>query len=656
MRFLTKKLMLGLVIGGVFSGALWASPHDGESFKLRQPDGSLVPVLVWGDEFYQHVESPDGFTLIKDDKTGYISYAKVNANGELESTGEAYVENNPAIFNVLKIAGDDVGREKHIRISDDKKEKIISLNRDALNGAKPEFSTSVAVNSFGVNTTSSASLTNKPSWATEIIGDVQGLTLLIDFPDQESSVERTEIFNMINQIGYRNFGNKASIREYFQTVSSGRLDYSNTVTAYYTASNPSSYYKNDDSVYGSLARELIIEALDYLDAEGFDFTSLTTNQSGQIIGLNALYAGEAETAWATGLWPHKGWIGNEGASYDGLTLANYQITNIGTSLTIGTFVHETGHMLMNWPDLYDKDGGSRGAGRYGVMSYKNTTNPQPPNPFFRELAGWETSIDITREAAQAYDVISDTYGSYRYCNEGATAYLECFYIEAKNGTGHNASVPDKGLLIWHVDSRGNNSWEDQTEAKHFVVSVEQADGLFSLEDASNYGGANDLFHSGNNDTFGNATLPNSRWWSGESSGLEIFNISNVATQMSFTTGEVVAPEIPEACLGVDNWNYDSLYSQAAEKVIHDGILYSNKWYNTGSTPGNPSGPWTAIGVCDGSTVQCSNIATYDDSLNYPTTATYVTYQDKVWWNLHYANTKNEPGVDAVWVFEGNCAE
>ncbi len=38
----------------------------GELFDLRQPDGSLVPVRIWGDEFYRVVESLDGYTLVRD--------------------------------------------------------------------------------------------------------------------------------------------------------------------------------------------------------------------------------------------------------------------------------------------------------------------------------------------------------------------------------------------------------------------------------------------------------------------------------------------------------------------------------------------------------------------------------------------------------------
>jgi len=57
--------------------ASWARPHDGEVFSLLQPDGARVDVKVFGDEFYQRVESMDGLTLIRDHETAWICYADV---------------------------------------------------------------------------------------------------------------------------------------------------------------------------------------------------------------------------------------------------------------------------------------------------------------------------------------------------------------------------------------------------------------------------------------------------------------------------------------------------------------------------------------------------------------------------------------------------
>ncbi len=84
-----KKIVFSLIFL-FFIIALYTAPYEGEEFELLQPDGTYVKVLVYGDEYYQRVESIDGYTLIRDEKTGWICYAKLSKKGELISTGVKY--------------------------------------------------------------------------------------------------------------------------------------------------------------------------------------------------------------------------------------------------------------------------------------------------------------------------------------------------------------------------------------------------------------------------------------------------------------------------------------------------------------------------------------------------------------------------------------
>lgn len=86
-----KKIFL-ILLFFVFSSFVFSAPYDGDEFELKQPDGTYVKILVYGDEYYQRVESLDGYTLIRDIKTGWICYAKLSKNGELISTGVIYKE------------------------------------------------------------------------------------------------------------------------------------------------------------------------------------------------------------------------------------------------------------------------------------------------------------------------------------------------------------------------------------------------------------------------------------------------------------------------------------------------------------------------------------------------------------------------------------
>lgn len=77
-NFSVYGIVLVLWVVVFVAGNLSAAPHKGEVFRLKQPDGSYVEVKVWGDEFYQRVESLDGYTLVRDGDTGWICYAELS--------------------------------------------------------------------------------------------------------------------------------------------------------------------------------------------------------------------------------------------------------------------------------------------------------------------------------------------------------------------------------------------------------------------------------------------------------------------------------------------------------------------------------------------------------------------------------------------------
>ncbi|MBD0405395.1 glycosyl hydrolase family 18 protein [Flammeovirga sp. EKP202] len=53
------------------------------------------------------------------------------------------------------------------------------------------------------------------------------------------------------------------------------------------------------------------------------------------------------------------------------------------------------------------------------------------------------------------------------------------------------------------------------------------------------------------------------------------------------------------CDGVAEWNSSTTYAQSGTKVVHNGKLYSSKWWTKGDTPGEAQwGPWEEIGICD----------------------------------------------------------
>lgn len=495
---------------------------------MEQPDGSSVDVRVFGDEFYVRVEGLDGMTLVRD-AGGWISYATLNADSSaLVSTGLRYNSAGLAARSAAVPAlpqGLDIKR---------------ASRAERRNGVARELGIDMPGLGLGKFAAQAVPLTDEVAASAETGPDsvkkVLGLFLLVEFPDSRATFSKAALDSLGNVKGYNKFSNFGSVSDYFSDISHGKYEYSLLVSDYYLAKNNKAYYDRAGGYEGG--QELIKEALAGLEAKGFDYSSLTTTGTNKtVVAINVLYAGAFGKTWGQGIWPHRGNI--SAVTYDGARLSGYQMTGITSSLSIGTIVHENGHLLFNWPDLYDYDGDSRGVGSFCVMSGQSSKNPQPPNPYFRSGQGWDTLVDMKTLTNGLVQVPNNWSKAYKWTNPANAS--EMFVIENVIKKGRWAALPDEGLVIWHIDTKGNNSWQDMTASRHFRVSVEQADGKFDLEKNVNGGGANDLYHSGNKDLFNATTTPNSKWWDGAVSGLDINAISVVKDTMTFRiTGKPVS--------------------------------------------------------------------------------------------------------------------
>lgn len=481
-----------------------AAPVHGTLVSLGQPDGSAVKVRVWGDEYFRHIESPEGYTLVYDPNTHWLCYANVNSDkSEYVSTGARFQgESTPPAEIALP--------------------KSLRLSKEAI-AAKVENARSARTSRSNANLRMEAMMAIPT-------GNIKGLTLLVDFPDVVGTIPRQEIDNLMNQQGYSANGNNGSVRDYFYDVSNGAVTYTNTVAAYYRAPNPRIYYED-----ASHLRELFVAALNDLKSKGFDFSTLTRDENGMIQGLNMLYAGE----WGgQALWPQcNGFspidLGN------GIKAELYEITGLTAEAKIGTICHENGHLLFGWLDQYDLNGGSDGIGYYCLMGLGNTgpceKNPTPPNPYYRELAGWTPPISLNASYTKTTHQSVANVTSHKFINEArGNVGGEFFFVENIKRVGRRQNMAGEGLLVWHFDIwRGNNSNNEMTPQSHFQVSIEQADGRFDMEHGVNPGDADDFFRAGHATTFNTTTLPNSNLWNGDYSNFNLTNISAKGDVMSF---------------------------------------------------------------------------------------------------------------------------
>jgi M6 family metalloprotease-like protein len=513
-----------------------AAPVWNEPFEFRQPDGSLVKVVVSGDEFYQDVQTPDGYPLVRDPGTQWICYAKRSPDGNnWVSTGIVYglrkrVSDQLSGKSVQKFA-----RLNPSSILAQRKAKFLELNKITYEQSMREYLERVRALSKeaavpGSNITPPLA---KPD-------TVYGLTILIDFPDKKSAVPIDSIRNWLNKDGYTGYKCNGSVKDYFFDVSDGKMVYFNECTDFITADNPKSTYDAGTGYGGSTT--LITEICAKLKNLGtFDFSRLTLT-NGVIRAVNILYAGTADAGWANGLWPHSGTFRYTFAT--GVQMSAHQMSNIGSSLTLGTIAHENGHMLCKWKDLYAYDNHDNGVGKYCIMCSTHSTNPAQPNGFFRSLMKWITVTDITNDGlGKLYSHEANGHSIYVWSGANTGSAQEAFYIEARRRVGRSATLPDSGLIIWHVDKAGSNT----DSAHNDYLMPEQADGLFELEKKINTGKDGDLFHAGYKTEFNDNTTPSAKWHNNQNSGIQIANISAVGPSMTFSLGSQVgvAPGPPK---------------------------------------------------------------------------------------------------------------
>ena len=266
--------------------------------------------------------------------------------------------------------------------------------------------------------------------------------------------------------------------------------------------------------------------------QGFAFDQLTVDSDGYVYAMNIFYAGFNQNNWSEGLWPHA-W--NLASPYDigtGRKLFDYQFTDMKATLELGTFCHENGHMVCDFPDLYDKSGfKSQGAGKYCAMSGGgHGTNPGQISAYLKYKAGWSSSLTPITHGAEIS--LSSEKNDFAVFKKSETEY---FILENRNQTGRDASLPSAGLAIWHVDEFGSNSNEQRTPDLHFELSLEQADNDFHLERGVNSGDAGDLYHAGGDGEFSNDTGPDSKWWDGTASHLRVHQIGPVGTTIKLST-------------------------------------------------------------------------------------------------------------------------
>ncbi len=365
--------------------------------------------------------------------------------------------------------------------------------------------------------------------------------ILVDFDDnrwQTGPDGTLEYFqNLIFSDSVLQYG---SMKEYYFENSYGKFVLTGQVYGWYRMPETYAYYVDGQAGFGTYprnAQKLIEDAVAVADPY-IDYSLYDNDGDGMVEGLMVVHAGEGrETSGSMNQIHSHMWFMNSVQHYDGVDLYRYSIqpeeTSTGDKLIdIGVFCHEFGHVL-GLPDLYDTDYSSSGLGNWTLMaggSYNGGAMiPAHFDAWCKSQLGFINVDTITaNELGHSIPRVEETPYAARIWRNG-TSGLQYFLVENRQKVKFDAGLPGDGLLIYHVDENQSGN----TDENHYLVAIEQADGLFQLEQGSGRGNQGDPW-PGSTDAreFNDITVPNTHDYTDATTQVAVWDISDSDSLMT----------------------------------------------------------------------------------------------------------------------------
>lgn len=516
---------------------------------FQQADGTTIELTLRGDEHFKFYTDAQGDPYI------------LNADGKLERTsGQVITDTWTA----------------------QRKERLSVVNKTRQNKA--------LTRNGKANTT---------------IGKHRGLVILIQFPDFPFVTENPQatINRLFNEMGYTEYGNAGSVKDYFLKQSYGQLEIDFDVVGPYTTINKLSYYgehagKSNDANPAKMAAE----AVDAAAAE-VDFSNYDWDEDGVVDQVFIICAGysEAEGADEKFIWPHE-WalVGQDlERTYNGKIINTYGVTtelwgneklNKNNEIAgIGSACHEFSHCL-GLPDFYDTSySGNYGMGYWDVMNAGNYNNnsrtPAGYTSYERIFAGWMTPTELnSMTRIEGMKPLAESDEAYILYNENNKN--EYYLLENRQPVGFDAGLNGHGLLVLHV-TYNQAAWEDNSVNNTVQrMTIIPADNLLGERNESGdpYPGTKE------NTSLTNYTIPAATLNSSNTDGSKLMNkpIDNIKeSEDGFISFVVCRPElgIPEPGEGTAQEGKNEF--SVSWPAVADAIGYELELTEIGTASDNP---------------------------------------------------------------------
>lgn len=453
-RFLTLAAMFML------AASAFAVPAKRVKRQVQQPDGSVLTVMLRGDENFHYTSTEDGQPLVQRADGAYC-YATLDSNGKL--TASAQVAHDVESRGAAELS--------FLNYYTAESQKVRSLGMERAKQRNARRMARLA--NRGVVDASGKPVRRVMAGATGgegigVTGKRKGLVILVNFKDKKMQSKHTqaEWNDYFNKVGYNKYGNNGSVHDYFYAQSYGKLDLEFDVIGPVTVSkNMASYGANDAQGNDIDPAGMIKEACELAYAkEKMDMSQYDWDGDGAVDQVYVIYAGYGEAAGgeANTIWPHEWDIQGGGYSLvlGGQRIRTYACSSelnggYGTDISgIATACHEFSH-CMGIPDFYDTAGGGCfGMDAWDLMDYGSYGGdgyePTGYNTYEKWVSGWIEPTILTEPCyIKNMKPLSDAPEACVVFNEANKN--EYYIFENRQLKGTDVALPNHGMLVIHVD-------------------------------------------------------------------------------------------------------------------------------------------------------------------------------------------------------------